>query len=97
MDFAQAKQKLRGCEMALLGRLLPQGKVQGHEYVALNPTRCDKHLGSFRVNLSTFRWADFATEDKGGDIISLWAYARGINNCQALNEISQIIGIKEKK
>ena len=26
-----------------------QGKLDGNEFVAYNPTRADKHLGSFRI------------------------------------------------
>ena len=32
------------------------------EYVALNPTRADKRAGSFKINLQTGRWADFAAD-----------------------------------
>src|SRR5689334_21721556 len=35
---------------AILGRWLPHGRRQGPEYVALNPTRNDQRLGSFRIN-----------------------------------------------
>ncbi len=43
---------------------LPDGRQQGCEWVALNPRRNDSHLGSFKVNLRTGRWADFATGDR---------------------------------
>jgi hypothetical protein len=46
---------------SLLRRWLQDGRVEGHEFVARNPTRPDKHCGSFRVNLRNGRWADFAT------------------------------------
>src|SRR4029077_19890124 len=45
---------------AILNRLIPGGKILGREYVALNPTRADRCPGSFKVNLRTGRWADFA-------------------------------------
>lgn len=64
--------------------LLPYGKKQGGEYVALNPTN---RLGSFRINLTTGKWADFATGDRGGDIISLYAYLKGISNFEAAKEM----------
>ena len=41
------------------------------ELVALNPTRYDRHLGSFQINLRTEQWSDFATGDKDGDPVSL--------------------------
>jgi hypothetical protein len=34
----------------------------------------DQNPGSFSINVRTGRWADFATGDKGGDVISLAAY-----------------------
>lgn len=67
---------------------LPQGKQDGEEWVALNPRRADKHLGSFRINLKTGLWADFATGDKGGDLVSLYAYLHGTNNHQAAKELA---------
>ncbi len=53
---------------------LPNGRQDGDEWVALNPTRADEHAGSFKVNLSTGAWGDFATNDEGGDAVSLYAY-----------------------
>ena len=48
---------------------------RGHEWVAKNPTRADRHAGSFSVNLRSGKWADFATGDKGGDVVALAASA----------------------
>ena len=49
--------------------LVPHGRRLGSEWIARNPTRADRHLGSFKINLRTGRWADFATGDAGGDLI----------------------------
>ncbi len=62
---------------ALLSRWLPRGRIEGDEFVALNPRRADKRLGSFKINLRTGRWADFATGDGGGDPVSLAPYRAG--------------------
>jgi hypothetical protein len=62
---------------------LPTGRRVGNEWVALNPRRTDRSLGSFKVNLQTGRWADFATGEAGGDAISLLAYLRGVSQGQA--------------
>jgi hypothetical protein len=62
---------------AILARILPGGKIHGHEYTVLNPRRSDRHLGSFRINIRTGRWADFAISAKGGDPVSLVAYVEG--------------------
>jgi hypothetical protein len=45
----------------LLAQWLPDGKREGREWVARNPTRPDTHLGSFKTNLDTGIWCDFAT------------------------------------
>jgi hypothetical protein len=37
------------------------------EYIVLNPRRADNHLGSFSINLRTGCWADFSSNDRGGD------------------------------
>jgi hypothetical protein len=68
---------------ALVRRWLPDGRFRGREYEARNPTRVDHHSGSFRVNLTTGKWADFARGDKGGDLISLAAYLGGISQREA--------------
>jgi hypothetical protein len=41
-------------------RWLPDGRREGREWVARNPTRNDKRLGSFKINLQTGQWSDFA-------------------------------------
>jgi putative DNA primase/helicase len=46
------------------------GRFKGHEYVALNPTRNDQSLGSFKMNWQTGEWSDFADPSaKGRDLI----------------------------
>ena len=67
--------------------LLPGGRKKGNEWEALNPTRNDFKTGSFRVNLYTGKWADFATQDKGGDIISLYCHIKGVKPIDACHEL----------
>jgi DNA primase len=59
---------------ALVKEWLPTGRASGAEWTALNPRRYDTRPGSFRINLRSGRWADFATGERGGDPISLYAY-----------------------
>ena len=68
INFTAINRAALACLPAILNRLLPRGQREGRELVALNPRRADRHLGSFRINLCTGRWADFATRDKGGDL-----------------------------
>jgi predicted DNA-binding transcriptional regulator AlpA len=74
-DFAAVNRAALAILPTLLERWLPGGRTEGAEYVVLNPRRSDQHLGSFRVNLRTGRWADFAvTGVRGGDPVSLAAH-----------------------
>src|SRR5512147_3218681 len=77
----------------LVAEWLPEGRREGQEWVALNPTRADSHLGSFKVNLVTGHWADFATGDKGGDLISLYGYLYGLKNGQAATHLLETLGL----
>lgn len=78
----------------ILDVYLPGGKTAGNEYQALNPTRADSKPGSFSVNLTTGAWADFATDDKGGDLVSLVAYLQGRKNGQAAEELAKFLGME---
>ncbi len=80
---------------ALVGRWLPQGHRMGREWVALNPRRGDEHLGSFRINLDTGRWADFATDDRGGDPISLLAFLNHCSQLDAARDLAAMLGVQE--
>jgi hypothetical protein len=78
----------------LLPCWLPNGRRIGAEWVALNPTRNDTALGSFKINVCTGRWADFATGDKGGDVISLLAYLRGTSQGEAARLLMRELGVQ---
>jgi hypothetical protein len=93
LDFDRINQAALCALPVLLCRWLPDGKQRGHEWVARNPTRNDRTLGSFSVNLVTGRWADFAAGDKGGDIVALYAYLRGIRQGDAARELAQLLGV----
>lgn len=73
---------------------LPGGKREGEEYSVRNPTRSDAREGSFKVNLRKGFWSDFATGDKGGDFISLYAYLHNSKNQgAAAREIMLSLGL----
>jgi hypothetical protein len=80
---------------AVLARVIPGGKILGHEYVALNPTRNDRRPGSFKINIRTGRWADFATGDKGGDPISLFAYVENCSQSDAAIWLAQMLRLED--
>lgn len=78
---------------ALLHRWLPSGRREGQEWIAINPKRNDRTLGSFKINMKTGRWADFATGDKGGDAVSLAAYLFGLRQSEAARRLADALGI----
>src|SRR3712207_5713352 len=76
----------------LCRELLPGGRREGSEWVALNPRRYDRRPGSFKVNLRTGCWADFATGDRGRDAVSLLAYVRRVSASEAARVLARGMG-----
>jgi hypothetical protein len=74
-------------------RWLPDGRREGHEWIARNPTRNDRRLGSFKVNLARGSWADFATDDRGGDLISLAAFVHRLRQADAALRVAEMLGV----
>jgi hypothetical protein len=77
----------------LVRRWLPDGRREGAEWVALNPTRADNKKGSFKLNLRSGKWSDFATGDSGGDLIALAAYLFHLDQAEAARKIAAALGI----
>ena len=93
-DFAAINNAALPVLPALVVRWLPDGRRQGCEWVARNPCRVDRRPGSFRVNLQTGRWADFALEDvRGGDPVSLAAYLSGQSQSDAARALADMLGV----
>jgi hypothetical protein len=80
---------------ALARRWLPDGRLQGHEWVSRNPTRNDRKPGSFKINLRSGRWADFATGAKGGNVISLAAHLCGLSQVVAARKFAAMLGDRQ--
>jgi hypothetical protein len=79
---------------ALCRRWLSGGYIEGHEFVARNPRRHDRHRGSFRINLRTGKWADFALADaRGGDPVSFAAYVGGLSQVEAARQLANMLGL----
>lgn len=93
LDFAAVNRAALDNLGAALARLLPGGRVLGGEFTACNPTRADRRAGSFKVNLRSGKWADFATGDKGGDPVSLVAYIEGVSQGDAALLLAKMLGV----
>jgi hypothetical protein len=90
--FSRVHQRALPFLPAIVLRLLPQGKIEGHEYIALNPHRPDTRLGSFKINLLTGKWADFAVNAAGSDVTSLVAYTLCLSQSDAARAVLRMIG-----
>ena len=90
IDFGDLAAALLQRADTLVPQWLPDGKHRGAEYV------CGGLGGgageSFSVNLTTGRWAEFAGDDRGGDLISLYAAIEGLNNGQAARRLMRDLG-----
>ncbi len=93
IDFRQINSRALAVLPDILRRWLPDGRRLGGEWVARNPRRIDLHLGSFRINLGSGKWADFATGDRGGDVISLAAYLGGCSQTEAARRLAKMRGL----
>ena len=82
---------------SLLVRWLPGGRIAGDEYTAVNPRRADRRPGSFRINIRTGRWADFAIQGvRGGDVVSLAAYLGDIRQVEAAERLAAMLGVEAR-
>lgn len=82
--------------LSLLARWLPDGRRHGNEWIARNPRRHDCQPGSFKVNVRTGKWADFATGDKGGDVVSLAAFLSGTGQAEAARNLASMLGAADE-
>jgi hypothetical protein len=93
VNFAAVNEVALRALPLILSRWLPDGKRLGREFVARNPTRADRSTGSFSINLVTGKWSDFATNDSGGDPVSLAAYLFGLSQADAARRLADMLGI----
>lgn len=93
IDFSFVARSALGSSVAICQRWFPDGRMEGHEWVARNPKRADHSAGSFKINIRTGKWGDFATGDGGGDLISLCAWLFGLNQADAARQVARMVGV----
>jgi hypothetical protein len=93
IDFDRINAEALVCLDAICRRLLPGGRREGHEYLALNPRRRDRRLGSFKVNLKTGVWCDFSSGDRGSDPIALLAFIEDCKQGEAALKLARMLGL----
>lgn len=78
-SFADVKAELLRRLPSLVRELAPEGASKGGYWIAKNPTRADRHAGSFWIRLNGSAagvWKEEAGGE-GGDVINLIAYVLG--------------------
>jgi len=84
--------------LAMATILLPEwlgGKREGHEW--LGERKSNGGPGdSWKVNLNTGAWGAFAGDERGGDLISLYAALHHIEQLAALNQVAGIVGVTDR-
>jgi putative DNA primase/helicase len=95
MDFKQLANQLLSSASYLLVDWLPGGALYGAEYT------CGSLQGgvgrSCKVNVHTGKWADFSTNEKGGDLISLYAAIHGITQKESARRLADKSSVFEKR
>ena len=91
MDFRGLADRLLADADRLLAQWLPNGRRQGTEYKA--GSVAGEAGGSLSINLRTGRWADFASGERGGDLIDLYAAIHGLELGEAYRELDGSPGV----
>jgi putative DNA primase/helicase len=89
-DFASVAKLALSQAHDLLPRWFPAGKFLGREFVIgdLSGTPGE----SLSINTATGQWSDFSTDDRGGDLISLFAAMHRLKQLDAAKQLSAILG-----
>lgn len=85
-DYQSISQSLLPAISHLLPAWLPGGKFKGKEYICSNLQ--GGNGDSLSINIHNGMWADFATGDKGGDMVSLYAAIHNISQTEACKRLN---------
>mgnify|MGYP001593388809 CR=1 FL=1 len=93
IPFAEIAGMARPMMLDICRRWVIGGRIKGREYITLNPTRSDRTLGSFRINIVSGAWADFAVPAaRGGDAISLGCYLFDWSPVESARHVARMVG-----
>src|SRR5688572_22726884 len=86
IDFQALAASLLSQARIILPSWLPGGRLVGREYTCGDLT--GRQGDSLKVNIESGKWMDFASGDKGGDLISLFAAINSISQGEAARSLS---------
>jgi putative DNA primase/helicase len=91
VDFAAVSAAALARAETLVAEWLPQGRRRGSEWV------CGSLSGdageSCSINLTTGKWAEFAGDERGGDLVSLYAAIHRLSQADACRELARQFGL----
>ncbi|QZA80197.1 VapE domain-containing protein [Deefgea piscis] len=93
VDFKAVSRATLDAAERLLAEWLPLGRRVNGEWVCPNPMRKDSNAGSFSISINKGVWKDFATNDGGADLISLYCYLNGCSPLDGARELHSRLGV----
>lgn len=93
INFAALNDALLARAETLVPMWLPGGAQRGHEYFCAGLQGGSGE--SCAVNLKKGAWGDFATDDKGGDLVSLYAAIHGLDQGKAAVQVARDYGLED--
>lgn len=96
MTPQELNQRLVGMVETVAAHLLPNGRREGRSWIV--GSVAGEPGQSLRLCLEGARaglWSDFSSNDKGGDLLSLWQQCRGISFVDGLREAKAFAGIAD--
>ena len=94
IDFAAINREALPLLPAILQRLLPNGRREGHEYVALNPTPRRPSPGIVQGQLANRPSGPTSrASDKGGDPSRLVAFIEDCKQGEAARKLARMLGL----
>lgn len=94
-NFAALAAELLKQADTLVPLWLPGGKLEKHTHEYVCASLSGGEGDSCKVNLRTGKWADFATDDAGKDLIGLYACIRGLEMGKAAYELAADLGLED--
>lgn len=88
IDFASLARDLLGRADSWVEQWFPNGRRDGHEWKV--GSLAGEAGRSLSINLRTGVWKDFASDEGGGDLLSLYARSRGLGMLVAARELGLV-------
>ena len=76
--------------------LLPQGRLEGYEWRIGSVDGEEGHSMAVNVGPKAGLWTDFASSEKGGDLIDLIQHVHNLSKKDAVREAKEFLGIKDE-